>query len=262
MGKMVKTFNKVVNFCSKLKNFGTNSQALETLNKSNIKKCNIFVKPIKKPYLPPASTSENIPRYLYTFTTSDNYASMMRDGVIKISTDQFSNGDLSGVFMVSLENFCKRWNPSSADWGNGSLITSLFNAVQKKGKGLVCLKIPTKALDKERMLIRSQNEYFKAKRGSGKYDLEHAHKGCSARYHRYLEQKEHAIEYIYPENIPTSLIASARQVNPSDIARDLPIGINAPQVRNLKILGSLFDGMPEMNLLSHIPEPQIIPLRS
>lgn len=167
-----------------------------------------------------------IPKYIYHLTTERNYASMLKDGLIKPSEDTFCG---EGVFCIELVNLFKRWK-SHSDWGGSNLQLDLINQVKKFfTDGLVLLRIPTKNLNSEKLKVRSQNRLFKwvydneqaldkiknSERKDNSIRIKnllyqttteenatHICEGSSAQNSSLFKKRKEAIEYIYQENIP------------------------------------------------------------
>ena len=156
------------------------------------------------PLNPPVRYGKHkIKRYLYHFTTEENYQKMLKSGVIKLSNDG-CHGVLNGVFMTDLENLTKRWRCSKdfpdSDTNIGCVL--LAHAAKDTGK-IVAIRVPTKYLDHNFLRIRSQNRLFRnesiprEKRRSA-----HEAVGCPAKYRNLYTQRKEAVEYIYGQEIP------------------------------------------------------------
>lgn len=147
-----------------------------------------------------------IKRYLYHMTSEENYQSMLRDGKIHVTDDAHMNEQ--GVFMTDLQNLLKRWRYSK-DWTecgiNVNLSLALLGQVSKSGNKIVCLRIPTAALDHDLLKIRSQNRLFRGRSAMQKWSIPkiYAHKvdGAPAVEAGRYKQRKEALEYIYPRDI-------------------------------------------------------------
>lgn len=147
-----------------------------------------------------------IKRYLYHMTSEENYQSMLRDGKIHVTDDAHMNEQ--GVFMTDLQNLLKRWRYSK-DWTecgiNVNLSLALLGQVSKSGDKIVCLRIPTAALDHDLLKIRSQNRLFRGRSAMQKWSIPkiYAHKvdGAPAVEAGRYKQRKEALEYIYPRDI-------------------------------------------------------------
>lgn len=147
-----------------------------------------------------------IKRYLYHMTSEENYQSMLRDGKIHVTDDAHMNEQ--GVFMTDLQNLLKRWRYSK-DWTecgiNVNLSLALLGQVSKNGNKIVCLRIPTAALDHDLLKIRSQNRLFRGRSAMQKWSIPkiYAHKvdGAPAVEAGRYKQRKEALEYIYPRDI-------------------------------------------------------------
>jgi hypothetical protein len=144
---------------------------------------------------------------------------MLKEGRLKTGGNEHE--PLHGVFMSELQNLFKRWTVSK-DWFGRDLRTELLTQVVKKtGNKIVVLKIPTANLDKNILLIRSQNKLFLNR---GKAELVELAKrwketgeildgkfkeifvGEKATSSKLYKQRKEAIEYIYPEEIDMSKV--------------------------------------------------------
>lgn len=177
-----------------------------------------------------------IPRYIYHLTTQRNYQSILKDGRLKTSEDPLYR---QGVFAIDLINFFKRWGQNQA-WGNSILQADLIEQVRKFTDGLVILRIPTRNLDTDKLRIRSQNKLFSWKyaheneidkirdssRGNQLTRLwnllynttteriaNHLTHGAPAKQSSLFTRRKEAIEYIYPENIPTDKIEKLGEID-------------------------------------------------
>ena len=180
-----------------------------------------------------------VPRYLYHFTNPEALEGMKKTGSIRISEDAYSKGKLSGVFMVDMENFAKRWKRHKA-WDDGNLKIALWNEVQGKGK-VTCIRIPTEKLDQSILKIRSQNRYFMAKKQGKKEYLEHAVNGDKAQFRSLYDQRKEALEYIYPKEIPMDAVQVMETVQIGPIYNNCRIGTDPSEI----ILKVLCHGKPE-----------------
>ena len=147
-----------------------------------------------------------IPRYLYHFTTAENFAKMQNDMFCYASSnDRFL--EKKSIFMFDLMNFLK-------DWGKKIRGTSLQEALldevtayfEKDTDTLVLLRIPTKKLKPDNLRIRSQDVFFETVLNNGKATsndkLEHMIRGVPATQTNLFKQRKCPIEHIYQEDIP------------------------------------------------------------
>src|SRR5574344_753477 len=172
-----------------------------------------------------------VPRYLYHLTSKEAYQSILKDGRIKQSKESFFG---KGVFTVELSNLFKFWGKNPKYWGEDTLAEKLIKRALHGKDEIVILKIPTSALDADKLLIRSQNkslqilkickENFKNQVRQMIFELqkmgvsfnksvistfehfvpekiEHLENGVSARYSTLYNQRKEALEYIYREDI-------------------------------------------------------------
>ena len=171
--------------------------------------------------------SRKVPRYIYHFTNEQAYKSMLNDGFIKATTrDSFVED--KAVFLIELENFCKNWGfNKSWDKFTEPLQESLLmmvayfstpSQIEDKNK-LVVLKIPTNALDSEKLFIRSQNKFFeqiltKKRDITGLHpDLkQHLEGNTPAKKSKLYKNRKEAIEYIYKDDIPLEKAVQIGQI--------------------------------------------------
>ena len=209
-------------------------------------------------------------------TTARNYESMLRDGCIKTSPDAFIG---KGVFTTELTNFFKRWRVDKS-WQNESLQESLLQQVSKGFDDIVILKIPTKSLDSEKLVVRSQNKlcgmisrrefapldkdidvkfplrkdvkgWLSSLRSYLKRNMEtfekpeiveHLTSGANAGRAKHFTRKKEAIEYIYLDNIPIKDVEKIGQVNVAELRRTSDYDPIRPM---RSIFGALLRGTPE-----------------
>ena len=203
-------------FTLKIVNLAT--PALKKIKLSNV----IKTKPIKKiqqktvtnletrperllPVNPPKHYGKHkIKRYLYHFTSEENYRKMLESGVINTSSDG-AFGILNGVFMTDLENLTKNWMFTKGKNSNYSLACALLAHVAKGHKKIVAIRVPTKYLDHNFLRIRSQNRLFRQKatgKSGNAADIPHEAVGCPAKFVKLFAQRKEAFEYIYGHKIP------------------------------------------------------------
>lgn len=169
---------------------------------------------LKEDIFTPTIGKHKIPRFLYHLTSEEKYLEMLKNGYLKMG----GGGDvdpIEGVFMIELNNSFKHWGKKLMGMDSNK---ELIKYVGKKGK-IVALRIPTAVLDKNDLLIRSQNkvtEFYKTKEfrealenwkktkeiPEGAY--EHMFKGEKATKSRHYKQRKEIIEYIYPHEIKMS----------------------------------------------------------
>lgn len=83
---------------------------------------------------------------------------MLKDGYIKGYHDEDIRTNLSGIFMLDLRNFTKRWMTTGIDCGEQLLTFAkcLIMQASKDDSNIVALKIPTKTLNLSKLKCRSQ----------------------------------------------------------------------------------------------------------
>ncbi len=181
-------------------------------------------------------------------TNKINYDSMLKDGIIKASIDDTMG---RGVFATELTNLFKHWRKDKC-WENASLQEKLIKHAAKDADEIVILRIPTKNLDQDKLKIRSQNTLFKwafSDNADKAYDevekqiaklpkenqdwlqkfaqtiksflkasepnelSTHLTDGLPAKNSSLFEQKKHAIEYVYIEDIPISNVTKIGELD-------------------------------------------------
>lgn len=178
----------------------------------------------------PSFGNKKIPRFLYHLTTEENYQSMLKDGIVEARRSLFDS--ISGVSMLELSNFFKRWKVLKG-FNEEHLGEKLLSQVtQKAAKSkIIALKIPTGSIDKSKLIIRSQNILFSASReeywddmakyleapDKAKDYMKHICKGDSSKNSKLYKQRKNAIEYIYPQDID---IAKVEKIGEADINLD------------------------------------------
>lgn len=172
----------------------------------------------------PSVGKHKIPKYLYHLTTEENYQAILKSNKLKRGGKY---EQIQGVFMFELSNFFKRWGTSPI-WQGKNLRNSLINQSRHGGYGkLVLLRIPTENLNREKLLVRSQNKLFSCIHNPKYYtflrdlksadiipdELTHSFNGDSARKSKLYKQRKEAIEYIYPKAINISKIQKVGESN-------------------------------------------------
>ena len=164
-----------------------------------------------------------VQEYLYHFTSENCYNSMLQEGKIKMSKDEFSS-ELNGIFMVDLPNFMQKWNNVSGIFDETVDIgVMLFGQASKKTGNIICLRIPTKNLDLSKVKIRSQKDLFKSlfNRGASKEEISRASTGDLITSRNTYHQHNEPIEYIVGQEIPMNQVEYVGKVNTKWIEEDL-----------------------------------------
>lgn len=157
-----------------------------------------------------------IPRYLYHFTSKNNFEKINNQGVILPSKELLKD---KSIFLFDLENFLKFWNIIVEKYQK-SLKNALIDKASNNGtQDIVLLRIDTSKLFKTDLKIRSQDRMFKPelldslKRDFLKYkDVLNFPKVLQEKYKIYFEgdkavrgnlynQRKESLEYIYPFSI-------------------------------------------------------------
>lgn len=182
----------------------------------------------------------NVPRYLYHLTTKNNYQQMLKDGYIKGYHDEDIRTNLSGIFMLDLRNFTKRWMTTGIDCGEQLLTFAkcLIMQASKDGSNIVALKIPTKTLNMNKLKCRSQISENNIHITNGDFATNQKH---------YTRRKE-PIEYICETDIP---IKNATKIGETDTGFNLEKALEelsedySKRIDEKKILKTLFKNTPE-----------------
>lgn len=219
-----------------------------------------------------------IPRFIYHITNRQNYESMLQDGVIRASGDDFFMD--KGVFAIELTNFFKRWRKDKS-WDLASLQEELIKHIAKRKDDIVILRIPTEKLNHKFLKVRSQNRLlgfgFSEKGGKiidsvedrinesgltgvkrsrlvrrlsfdsikenfGQDAAEHLILGSSACNAKHFTEKKEAIEYVYRNSIPISDVEKIGEVNVAELRKTAEYDPIRP-IRS--IFSALLDGTPE-----------------
>lgn len=192
-----------------------------------------------------------IPRYLYHFTNKEAYLSMLKDGKIKLG----GNIDvIQGVYMTDIKNLFKNWTVSK-DWKGHDLRKALLQQANKGTGKVVVLKIPTSAIAKNELLIRSQNKYF-SNISTNEFEkaveiwekekvipnnkFKHMFAGDKATNSALYNQRKEAIEYIYPHEINISKVEKIGEADLTTIDKGTKLK---------DIYASLFKGTSQENAL-------------
>ena len=238
-----------------------------------------FINKAAEQKAPPSGT---VPRFVYHMTNKDNYLKILESGQLKTSGDVF----MSGVFMTDLENLFKRWTHDYS-WGSESLQSRLLRQCKKGKDELVILKIPTSALDYQKLSIRSQQRGFSYLDGDkeelvefvrkdllrsdfGEKDVanmvlrsinryldklsrqdNHMFTGSPVRESKLFKQRKEAIEYIYSEPIKIDKVEKIGEVNVEKI-KSAPEYDPMHPIRS--IFGKLLSGTPEAKGVKLIKE--------
>ncbi len=180
-----------------------------------------------------------IPRSLYHITDRVSLAKIQADGYLQPRRPNKSFSK-EGVFSFELQNVLKRWQQIPTQGGKNTLLGMLLEITRKSE--MVILKISTKNLNPDNMLIRSQDWYFNPEKKLPKSQIEKIHKywenlgdidygekfkkidklktaiieklfpnknmhiknGSSAKEAPLYKQRGESIEYIYTDRIPLS----------------------------------------------------------
>lgn len=185
-----------------------------------------------------------LPKYLYHFTTLNNYNNMLKSG--KIITGVEQNTDIKGIFTVDMNNFINNWG--YRDEHGMPLDEKLIKRIALCNDGnVVLLRIPTEKLDPSAFKVRSQNVIFdmfsKVENVCNSdwrapidimvddYPDEYSHMNFGVNLSNAQEflDNNHALEYIYQKEIPITDVALVASANLNQIT-----GVNSSkQVSNL-----------------------------
>ncbi len=173
---------------------------------------------------PSVITGYRLPRYLYHFTNEKDYFLIRHQGQLQAANPRGAD-EMTGVFMVDLENLIKSWGKFNKDLFEFSNLRERlihFASFKKGDPRPVVLRVPTKNLDRDELLIRSQkdiedyskmpppkgyamdmlNGRFEAAMKKLEEAMPEGLKGYKAKglAHKYKRQ-DIAVEYIYPNDI-------------------------------------------------------------
>ena len=219
-----------------------------------------------------------VPRYIYHLTNKRNYEAMVKSGVIRTSENEMIG---RGVFAIELTNFFKRWR-QNLSLQDTSLQRLLIKQASKRQGDIVILRIPTAGLDKDKLVVRSQNRLFSwlksekatdtaeemtekmiinrestdhnwfevarsllvklIKQKEGQDVAAHLTQGAPAKMSKSFKQRKEAIEYIYKDNIPISKAEKIGEVNVQELKKSAGFDPLRP-IRS--IFTNLLKGTPE-----------------
>lgn len=194
-----------------------------------------------------------VKRFLYHFTSIDNYEKMLKDKNMKMSKkDRYL--DKSGIFMVDLPNYTNRWLNNDTYWSTQNLALTLMSETCHNQDKLVCLRIPTKNLDHSKLKIRSQDKFFNHQKKFLAPVSEHIKVGDEAKNRGLYTQRKECIEHIYQDEIPMDKVELVGIV---DIDRDKVCrryDERGAKQKNIviDILKRLFKGQPEEKGVNYI----------
>ena len=193
-----------------------------------------------------------VKRYLYHFTSVDNYEKMLKDKKINVSKDMFMNKP--GVFMVDLPNFTNQWLNNDTYWSTQNLALALIRETSKYQDKLVCLRIPTKNLDHSKLKIRSQDKFFEHVKKWFNPTPEHLKTGDAAKNRGLYTQRKESIEHIYQNEIPMENVelVGIVDIDKNQVCRQhLERGAKQKNIV-IDILKRLFKGQPEEKGINYL----------
>ena len=197
--------------------------------------------------------SNNAEKYLYHFTSKDNYEKMLKDNKISTSKDMYF--EMPGVFMIDLPNFTNQWLNNDTYWSTQNLALTLLRETSKYQDKLVCLRISTENLDESKLRIRSQDEFFNhIKKEWYKEPSEHLKKGDSEENRDLYSQKNESIEHIYQDEISMDNVelVGIVDIDKNQVCRDYTERGEKQKNIVINILDRLFKGKPEEKSLDYI----------
>lgn len=189
----------------------------------------------------------NIPENFYHITTLKNYLKMGVSNEVKTSLDGCfgKSSGLKGVFMTDMPNYVSNWRYSK-NW-SGHLGFSLLRHAAKKENRLVCLKIPSKNLSEENIIVRSQNKLFDfIRRKQG--DKQHAFNGIELKNAKDSISDTEAVEYIYTKSIPWDDVEIVGMADARKLAKRLPRGSSNGEWTK-ETLKEFFKNKSELNFI-------------
>lgn len=211
------------------------------------------LKVLKTDVFTPNIGKHKIPRFLYHFTNKEAYESMLKDGKIK----QTLNDPLSGVYLVDLSNFFKRWNKIGGcgdDVREG--ILQLATNGYRFGGNVVLLKIPTEKLQKANLRIRMERTFHDIKDPQDLWEwvnkfkqgippptkYEHAFLGDKASNSKLYKQKKEALAFVCPEEIKITNTEKIGEIETNFIKKN--------SLKNIYL--KLLEGTPEQKAADKI----------
>lgn len=192
-------------------------------------------------------------KYLYHFTSVENYEKMLKDKKINTSKDMYL--EKPGVFMVDLPNFTHQWLNNDTYWTTQNLALTLIRETSKYEDKLVCLRIPTENLDESKLRIRSQDVFFDhLKNGWYKDAPEHLIKGDAEENSEQYSQRNESIEHIYQDEIPMDKVelVGIVDIDKNQVCRQHTERGAKQKNIVIDILERLFKGKPEEKSLDYI----------
>ena len=186
-----------------------------------------------------------VKRYLYHFTSVDNYEKMLKDKKINVSKDMFLKEP--GIFMVDMPNYTNQWLNNDTYWGTQNLALTLLRETSKYQDKLVCLRIPTKNLDHSKLRVRSQEKFFNHFKRSFSPVSEHLKNGDTVKNRGWYTQRKESIEHIYQNEIPMENVelVGIVDIDKNQVCRQHSERGAKQKNIVLDILKRLFKGQPE-----------------
>lgn len=215
-----------------------------------------------------------IPRFIYHITSGNNYNKILADRTLRMSEDLFCG---KGIFASELDNIFKN---SARAWEGKSLLNEIVQFTNKNNDNIVILKIPTSSIDMDKLYVRSHNIlgkfcysdevhnavaklYYKCQslgqwknyknnlkkiyfnflnKQEYKNISKHLCRLTPAKESNLLKQRKHALEYIYKDNIPISVLTKIGEVNISQLKKTKAYDDTKP-IKS--IFSALLSGTPE-----------------
>lgn len=193
-----------------------------------------------------------VKRYLYHFTSADNYKKILDEKKINMAhKDPFLNAP--GIFMVDLPNFTNQWLNNDTYWYGQNLALSLFRESCKNQDKIVCLRIPTEKLDHSKLRIRSEDRFFKKFKNFSKV-TKHLQFGDSVKNRSYYIQRGESIEHIYQNDIPADIVELVGTVDIDKNKVCRTYNERGAKQKNIviDILKRLFKGQPEEKGINYL----------
>ena len=182
--------------------------------------------------------SHKLPRFIYHMTSSENYEKMLSSGSIKMTEDLMCG---KGIFASELYNLFKR---GCKPIEGTTLIERLLQQINTHGNKIILLRIPIQSINKDKLFIRSHKTVFdfcfspkvsnaekalsEECKKSGNWDnylsklkeiisnalneldnkdiIEHLRANTPAKMAKLYKRRKHALEYVYKDNIPMSVV--------------------------------------------------------
>ena len=194
-----------------------------------------------------------VKRYLYHFTSINNYEKILKDKKIKLSCkDKYLNKP--SVFMVDMPNFTRCWLNNDTYWTTENMALTLISEVCHEQDKLVCLRIATKNLDHSKLKIRSQDAFFQHAKRWLEPAPKHIITGDEAKNRGLYTQRKECIEHIYQDEIPIENVdfVGIADIDNNKVCRRYSERGAVQKNIVIDVLKRLFKGRPEEKGVNYI----------